>query len=54
MKSMILSLPNGAKESLKSVASSMISNGTLDGIKKIQALDEIFNTNFMLMTELYK
>lgn len=54
MKSVIISLPNGAKESLKSVASSMISNGTLDSIKKIQALDEIFNTNFMLMTELYK
>ena len=53
MKNTIMSLPNGAKESIKNIASTMITNGTLDSVKKIKALDEIFNTNFMLMTELF-
>lgn len=53
MKTTILSLPEGAKESIKHIASSMISNGTLDSVQKIKALDEIFNTKFMLMTELF-
>ncbi len=54
MKTIINSLPNGAKESIKNIASSLISSGMLDSISKIKALDEIFDTNFMLMTELYK
>lgn len=53
MKELISSLPNGAKESIKSIASTMISNGTLDSIARIKALDEVFDTDFMLMTELH-
>jgi len=53
MKSTILSLPEGAKESIKSIASKMISNGTLDSVQKIKILDEIFNTELMLMTGLF-
>lgn len=53
MKTVIKSLPNGAKESIKNIASTMISNGSFDSVKGIKALDEVFNTNFMLMTELF-
>lgn len=49
----IKSLPEGAKEAIKHHASSMISKGTLDSVKAIKALDEIFDTNLMLMTELF-
>lgn len=54
MKATILGLPSGAQESIKSIASSMISKGQLDSVQKIKALDEIFDTKFMLMTELYQ
>ena len=53
MKSIILSLPDGAKESIKNMASQMISKGTLDSVQKIKFLDEIFNTELMLMTGLF-
>lgn len=54
MKKVIKELPTGAKESIKNIASSQISKGLLDSVQKIKALDEIFDTRFMLMTELYK
>lgn len=53
MRSAILSLPEGAKDSVRNIASSAISNGTLDSIARIKVLDEIFDTKFMLMTELF-
>ena len=53
MKATILSLPDGARESIKSIASKMISNGTLDSVQKIKILDEIFDTELMLMTGLF-
>ena len=53
MKETILSLPDGAKESIKNIASQMISKGTLDSVQKIKILDEIFNTELMLMTGLF-
>ena len=54
MKELLVSLPNGARESIKSIASTMITNGTLDSITRIKILDEVFDTNLMLMTELHK
>lgn len=54
MKKVINELPSGARESIKNIASSQISKGQLDSVQKIKALDEIFDTKFMLMTELYK
>ena len=54
MKKVINELPSGAKESIKNIASSQISKGLLDSVQKIKILDEIFDTKFMLMTELYK
>lgn len=53
MKATILTLPEGAKDSIKHIASQMISNGSLDSVQKIKCLDEIFDTKLMLMTELF-
>ena len=53
MKKTIENLPNGAKDSIKNIASTQIANGLLDSVQKIKALDEIFDTKFMLMTELF-
>ena len=53
MRKAIESLPNGAKDSIKNIASTQIANGFLDSVQKIKALDEIFDTKFMLMTELF-
>jgi hypothetical protein len=47
-------LPNGARESLKSIAATKIANGTLDSVAKIKVLDEFFNTQLMLLTDLYE
>lgn len=53
MRKIIESLPNGAKESIKHIASSMIAKGAMDSVQKIKVLDEIYGTKFMLMTELF-
>lgn len=53
MKKVILSLPEGAQDSIKSIASTEISKGTLDSVQRIKTLDEIFDTKFLLMTELF-
>lgn len=52
MTEAIEALPNGAKESLKSLAVQQVADGTLDSNKKIKALDEIFGTNLSLVGEL--
>ena len=53
MKATILSLPEGAQESIKHIASKMISNRTLDSVRKIEYLDEIFDTKMMLLTGMF-
>lgn len=53
MKKVIPTLPTGAQKSIKHLASTKIGNGTLDSVQKIKALDELFGTKFMLMTELF-
>lgn len=52
MEKAIIALPKGAVESLKHIASVKISNGEIDSIQKIKKLDEMFNTNLMLFTEM--
>ncbi len=47
----ISALPKSAVESLKVLAASSINEGTLDSVKKIKALDEIFGTNLSLLAE---
>lgn len=52
MKKTIQSLPDGAKESIKSIAAGQIRSGQLDSVNKIKALDELFDVKFILMTNL--
>lgn len=49
MKEVINQMPNGSKECIKGIISTMIHDGSLDSVKKIQALDDIFNTEMLLM-----
>ena len=53
MKAAILSLPQGAQDSIKHIASKMVSDGTLDSVRKIKILDEIFDTEMSVMTGLF-
>lgn len=46
-------LPEGAKQSIKSLASEYIAKGKLDSVKVIKALDDYFDTQLMLLTGLY-
>ena len=52
MKCTILRLPEGAKETVKHIAATKLSNGTLDSIKKIRVIDEIFDTELLSLTKL--
>ncbi len=54
MKAAVLTLPDGAKESIKNIAATQISSGQLDSVKKIKILDEIFGTEMALLTGLFK
>ena len=48
MRHCVEKLPNGAKESLKSIAMSAVNDGSLDSIKKVKILDDIFHTDMMI------
>ena len=47
----IAALPKSAIESLKVLAASSINDGTLDSVKKIKSLDEVFGTNLSILAE---
>ncbi len=49
----IKTLPRGSQENIKDIAGKMILNGQLDSVKKIKALDELYNTNYLITTNLY-
>ena len=44
IKKVVETLPQGAKESLKMIASTAVHNGTFDSLNKIKALDELLDT----------
>lgn len=48
LEKIILNLPKGAQESIKTMASTMISNGQLDSVQKIKILDKIFGTQMLI------
>lgn len=48
MQKSISSLPEGAKDSIKTIAATMVDNGTLDSVRKVKVLDEIFGTEMLL------
>ena len=53
MVATINALPSSAVNNMKSLAAAAISNGTLDSVKKIKALDEIFGTDLNLLASLF-
>ncbi|WP_346961256.1 hypothetical protein [Clostridium sp.] len=53
MRNVIINLPKGVKETVKNLAATMIQEGTLDSVKKIKIIDELFDTKLMMQTELY-
>ena len=44
----VAKLPTGAKEALKGIVSTQISNGTLDSVNRIKALDRVLGTEMLL------
>lgn len=48
MEKVITSLPEGAKDSIKTIAATMVDNGTLDSIQGVKILDSIFDTEMLL------
>lgn len=52
MKEAIAELPEGAKNSLKSIAADCVKTGLVDSVRKIKALDEIFGTDLNLLADL--
>lgn len=52
MISKIKSLPAGAMDNLKHLASTQVANGALDSVRKIKALDELWGTDLNLTSEL--
>lgn len=49
IKKVVPELPYGVKESLKGLVSTKIDNKQLTDLNVIKALDEVFNTNFLLI-----
>lgn len=52
MAKKISELPSGAKESLKTIAASMVSSGAIDSVAKIKKLDELFETDMEFLSSL--
>lgn len=47
IKKTVNTLPKGARDSLKTIVSTAIANGTLDSVNKIKVFDEIFETEMV-------
>lgn len=54
MISAINALPESAKNTLKNIASTMIADGSIDSIKRVKALDEVFETDLEFLSTLFK
>lgn len=48
MGAVIKELPVGAQEALETIVATMIADGSFDSIKRIQKLDEIFDTKMLM------
>lgn len=49
----IKKLPASAQNTLKSIAASKVANGSIDSVRKIKALDELFGTKLITISELF-
>ena len=47
IKKVVTALPKGAKDSLKTLVATSISNGTFDSVNRIKVFDEIFETEML-------
>lgn len=48
MKKVIPTLPLGAQDALKTIAATMVDEGTLDSVNRLKVLDELFGTELLL------
>lgn len=48
MEKAIMTLPEGAKDALQTLIATKIADGSLDSVKRIQKLDEIFDTKMLM------
>lgn len=53
LENAINSLPNELKDTLKSLASTMIESGEIDSISKVRTLTTLLNADFNLLSELF-
>lgn len=53
MKDILDQLPDGIKNTIKSMAVTKIANGSLDSVARIKALDEYFGTQLSMLTGLF-
>lgn len=53
MKQQIESLPENVRKNLRTIAASMVSSREIDSVRKIEALTQIFGTNFNLISTLF-
>lgn len=53
MKNILDQLPDGIKNTIKSMAVTKIANGSLDSVARIKALDEYFGTQLSMLTGLF-
>ncbi len=54
LRKFINSLPSGIKDNVKTIAVDMIKDGSLDSIKKIRVIDEIFGTDLNLYSTYFE
>lgn len=47
IRTKVMSLPEGAKDSLKTIVATMVDNKTFDSVQRIKVLDEIFGTDML-------
>ena len=52
LREVLSSLPNGAKESIKSMAADKIRNGSFDSVQRIKVLDEVLGTELSLLANI--
>lgn len=48
MRDVINSLPDGAKDTIKTLAMTAVDDGSLDSVQRIRVIDEIFGTDMLL------
>lgn len=53
MRRFIIALPSGIKENVKNIAATMIKEGSLDSVRKIKVLDEIFETDLTMYSQFF-